>query len=62
MCIRDRVNSDQDTPYRLPVPEREKDSLSAFREHGKHKVSLLLKDKALITMQNVGDENGEETE
>ena len=55
------VNSDADTPYKLPVPEREKDSLTAFREHGKHKISLLLKDKALITMQNVGDENGEET-
>ena len=56
------VNSDKDTPYKLPMPEREKDSLSAFKEHGKQKVSLLLRDKALITIQNVGEENGEETE
>lgn len=53
------VNSDEDAPYKLPIPEKEKDSLGDFREHGKAKVSILLRDKALITMQDIGEKDGE---
>lgn len=53
------VNSDEDTPYKLPVPEQEKDSITAFREHGQNNVNKLLSDKALIKMKSVGDIDGE---
>lgn len=55
------VNSDEDAPYKLSVPEKEKDSILAFKEHGKNKVAKLLADKALIAMP--GENDGEsETE
>ena len=56
------LNSDEDAPYKLPIPESEKDSISAFREHGKCNLSILLKDKALIQMQDNGEVNGDKEE
>ncbi|MGO5442664.1 hypothetical protein ACTQXY_03930 [Faecalimonas sp. LCP19S3_D12] len=52
------VNSDKDAPYRIPIPDREKDSLTAFKEHGKTNVSILLRDKTLITVKDIGDNDG----
>ncbi len=49
------VNSDEDAPYKLPISEREKDSIGAFREHGRNNINILMNDKALITLQSVGD-------
>lgn len=55
------INSDIDAPYKLPIPDKEKDSIPAFRERAEINVAKLLYDKSLVQLENSGG-NNEETE
>jgi len=54
------ITSNEDAPYKLTIPDKEKDSLPAFRERSLVAISQLVSDKAQRTIEMVGDMNGED--
>lgn len=49
------VKSDEDAPYVAPIPEQEKDSLTAFRERALPVINQLVAEKKLRTMEAAGE-------
>lgn len=53
------VDSDEDAPYKSPIPEIEKDSIIAFKERAGAEIVKLLKDKSQIKVKEYGEINEE---
>lgn len=54
------LDSDTDTPYREPIPDREKDSIGAFKERAQLGIAKLLRDKESVTLRSDIIEEGDE--
>lgn len=54
------VDSDEDAPYKLPISEKEKDSIPAFMEKATVNINALLYNKSMMRLENSGDENNED--
>lgn len=55
------IESNEDAPYHQPIPEKEKDSILAFKERSEIEITKLLRDKTLLKV-NDDDEDDEDDE
>ena len=53
------VDSDEDTPYKEPIPDMEKDSIIAFKERAQKGITKLLRDKQFIKLESDDGKNGQ---
>lgn len=53
------VDSDTDTPYKEPIPDREKDSIIAFKERAQKGITKLLRDKQSMRLESGDGKDGE---
>lgn len=54
------VNSDEDAPYKIPIPEKEKDSITAFKERASLGITKLIRDKSKLKLRETGEIDGGE--